>query len=384
MTFRSLRRPGCQLVYLFILLVAGMVAASAAPHGRIVQASGTRLQQLAPDFALTDSRGKLHHLSEFRSKPVALFFFCGCPWCQQCAQTWGQFQRGGALPLALPASLTSASPSTPLTLIIFSGDKAAARTFETQAGLDPAQTLLLPDPDLRVTAAYHADPCPRAFVLDAGGRVSYTNDHPDDTPRQASALAIASRTLDALRICSAPSPGVGKPAAPLPDLVLPVVAMNDKLLGLAAQPGWKVIYFWSSTCPCVRACESFTFTPLARHYQGKVAFFAVVSNGYDLQLPQSQLAHQVKQRHLPFPVLLDDKHQVALALDAKVTPQAFLLDPQNHVVFAGIPDDSRRYQARTGTWGVSQSYLARAIKEALSGKHVTTPRVKDEGCIIAW
>ena len=124
--------------------------------------------------------------------------------------------------------------------------------------------------------------------------------------------------------------------------------------------------------------------PLSRRYQGKVTFYAVASNGYDLKLPPGQLAHQITQRHLPFPVLLDTTHQVALTLNAKITPQAFLLDPQNHVVFAGIPDDSRHYQASNGHWGVSKTYLAQAIAQALAGQPVTVPRVKDEGCIIAW
>jgi len=56
----------------------------------------------------------------------------------------------------------------------------------------------------------------------------------------------------------------------------------------------------------------------------------------------------------------------------------------NSIVFDGIPDDSRRYQARTGTWGVTHSYLAQAIAQALIGKPVSVPRVRDEGCIIAW
>jgi len=165
---------------------------------------------------------------------------------------------------------------------------------------------------------------------------------------------------------------------------LPVTALDGKPLDLAARPGWKVVYFWSATCPCVRACESFTLVPLARRYQGQVSFYAVASNGYDLALPSDRLARQVHQHHLPFPVLRDGRHLSARALDARVTPQAFLLDPQNHVVFAGVPDDSRRYEAQNGHWGTSRTYLAQAIAQALARQLVTVPSVKDQGCIIAW
>ena len=182
-----------------------------------------------------------------------------------------------------------------------------------------------------------------------------------------------------------PAEQVPTDAAANPSLItLPVTTLDGKPLDLARDKGWKVIYFWSATCPCVRACESFTFTPLARRYKGQITFYAIASNGYDLHLPHDELVHQVAKRHLPFPVLLDDTHAVAQALDAKITPQAFLLDGENHVLFAGVPDDSRRYESQTGKWGVSQTYLAQAIRQALAGQPVTVPRVKDQGCIIAW
>jgi hypothetical protein len=71
-------------------------------------------------------------------------------------------------------------------------------------------------------------------------------------------------------------------------------------------------------------------------------------------------------------------------LGARVTPQAFLLDPQNRVVFADLPDDSPRYQTQTGKWGVSQTYLALAIRQVQVGQPVTAPQISNQGCIVAW
>lgn len=363
---------------LFVLLILCLLSPvlPAAPATSAAYASPA-----LPNFTLTDTHGTPRRLADFRGQPVAMFFFCGCPWCQASAEIWGRFQRGGALP-SPTGTPTAVGAAQPATVIIFSGDAAAAMAFMAQTGLDPTQTVLLPDPDLRVTTAFQADPCPRVFVLDAQGKAVYTNNYKDDAPRKASALAIDSRALDALRAAASALP-MQTTSSP-PGIKLPVRTLSGQLQDIAAQPGWKVVYFWSGTCPCVRACESFTFVPLSRRYQGKVAFYAVASNGYDLRLPPDQLAHQVKLRHLPFPVLLDTTHQVASVLNAKVTPQAFLLDPHNKIVFAGIPDDSRRYEASNGHWGVSKTYLAQAINQALSGQPVTVPRVKDEGCVISW
>ena len=165
---------------------------------------------------------------------------------------------------------------------------------------------------------------------------------------------------------------------------LSAVTLDGQTVDMAAQPGWKVVYFWSGACPCVSACERWTFLPLAKRYGMRIHFYAVVSGRFDLEMPRDQLRQKVAARHLPYPVLLDPHHEVAQALGATVTPEAFLIDPHNRVVFAGVPDDSRRYLARTGKSSVTQSYLAHAIAQALSGKPVTVPSVKDQGCIIAW
>lgn len=171
--------------------------------------------QSTPDFRLLGTDGKSHTLRQYQGRSVALFFFCGCPWCHRCATLWGQFQRSGALSSPKMRSLSRSeqgfsiplSSSHPLissdlpslTLIVFSGDSASARAFAEQTGLDPKQTVLLPDPDMHVTTLYKVDPCPRVFTLNPQGGVSYTNNHKDDAPQEAPELVMASRALDALR-----------------------------------------------------------------------------------------------------------------------------------------------------------------------------------------
>ncbi len=410
---------------------------SAAPLPTPIKTNPAALPQ---DFTLADTSGVSRHLSEFRGRPAALFFFCGCPWCIKCAQTWSQFQRGGvlssdatpsqSLSTSQPASSSSGS-SLPATVIVFSGGADAARAFATETGLDPAQTTFLLDPDLKVTTAYHADPCPRVFVLDSQGSLRYTNNHKDDAARQAPALAIASRALDALRqasstISAESTPEAQKareaqqttPAAPnttpasppavstvpsalpvpsvstippaasaaAPPLSLKVTTLDGKTLDLAALPGWKVLYFWSSACPCVSACEHYSFRPLADKYRGQVAFYAITSGQYDLHLPRPALLKDIRAHYLPYPVVLDRGGHIARELGAQITPQTFLINPQGQILFNGVPDDSRFLlgEVHPHKAGISQAYLARALTQALAGKPVTVPRVKDVGCIIGY
>lgn len=394
--------------------------ASAAPLPTAIKAHPAALPQ---DFTLPATTGVSRHLSEFRGRPAALFFFCGCPWCVKCAQTWGQFQRGGVFSpdttssqsLSTSQSASSSSGSSlPATVIVFSGGADAARAFAAETGLDPAQTTLLLDPELKVTTAYHADPCPRVFVLDSQNSLRYTNNHKNDAARQAPALAIASRALDALRLAASsvsaetapvaqnaipaapptvstvpsalPVPSVSTVPTAAPPLSLKVTTLDGKTLDLAALPGWKVLYFWSSACPCVSACENYSFRPLAEKYKGRVAFYAITSGQYDLHLPRPALLKDIRAHHLPYPVVLDRGGHIARALGAQITPQTFLINPQGQILFNGVPDDSRFLlgEVHPHKAGISQAYLAHALSQALAGKPVTVPRVKDVGCIIGY
>lgn len=153
---------------------------------------------IAAPITLLDVAGKRCALAEFRGRPVALFFFCGCERCVACAKSWAQIQRGDVLPQDAKNSV-----KTPITLIVFTGNADAARLFAAQTGLDMHQTVLLPDEKMQAARSYRAMTCPRIFVVDSAGKIRYTNDHADDAPLKASAALIVSSTLDALKRCAA-------------------------------------------------------------------------------------------------------------------------------------------------------------------------------------
>jgi hypothetical protein len=157
----------------------------------------------SPAFRLKDGDDQMRSLTEYHGWHVALFLSCGCPWCHRCAAIWSQFQRSGVLShdasqehdsSQVPAiSSSHHGRLPPQSIIVFSGDSASLREFAVQTGHDPKQTMLLPDPDMRVTTLYKVDPCPRVFVLDEQGRVGYTNNHKDDAPQHASKVVTTPR-----------------------------------------------------------------------------------------------------------------------------------------------------------------------------------------------
>ena len=127
---------------------------------------------------------------------------------------WSPLQRAGAHseksqtnPKASKQSATTAiSKDAPMTVVIYSEISAkSARIMADFCGFDPAQTLVLLDEPMAVTeGTYKAETCPRVFVVDSKGVLRYTNNSKDDAPREAPALMIVSRALDALR-SSAPA-----------------------------------------------------------------------------------------------------------------------------------------------------------------------------------
>jgi len=146
-------------------------------------------------FSLTDTNGKTQTLAAQHGHPVVLFFFCGCNWCAAVGKQWGQLQHQGAL-------APGKGQVQPITMVVYSGDADSVRSFANEAGLDLKQTILLPDPTMKVTLEYKSDTCPRVFVINPAGAVTYTNNHKDDQARKAPAEVIADLALSSVRACN--------------------------------------------------------------------------------------------------------------------------------------------------------------------------------------
>lgn len=150
-----------------------------------------------------------------------------------------------------------------------------------------------------------------------------------------------------------------------------------------ATPGWKVIYFWSPSCPCVRSCQTLSLFDLWQTYHARdVAFYAVASNAGDIAT--RELNDGTRRSFLslpsgagqapPYPIVLDAGHKVANTLEATKTPQTFLVNPQGRIVWMGNPDNSEEIRQVTGKSGVkTRNYLADALVAALASKPQAKP-----------
>ncbi len=164
-----------------------------------------------PVFTLNDTEGTKRALADYRGQSVVVFFACGCRWCHDFGKQWAELQREGVLTDVVTAQGKGAAPGKQTTLLVFMGDAAATTTYAKTAGFDLKQTVLLPDPNLKITQLYHAMPCPRLYVLDGNGLLRYVNNHSDDQPQKAAASVLVAKTVSGMRrslLPPAPAPPV--------------------------------------------------------------------------------------------------------------------------------------------------------------------------------
>jgi peroxiredoxin len=140
----------------------------------------------APLFVASDANNKKSNpVKEKRGTPFLLFFACGCSWCADFAKLWAAEMRGRG------------KKGVP-TIVVFagSGDEAVERARQATLG---KSTQLFPDPTMHITdTLYHADPCPRLFVIDKNGIVRYVNSKKGEEPQKAPAELLLARVLDTI------------------------------------------------------------------------------------------------------------------------------------------------------------------------------------------
>ena len=107
-------------------------------------------------------------------------------------------------------------------------------------------------------------------------------------------------------------------------------ALDGRILTLAQLRGKPVLVtFWATTCPaCIAEMPHLTELYRDLHPQGLEIIGVAMS--YD---PPDQVRAMVKQRQLPYPVVLDVQSRIAREFDnVQLTPTTVLISPQGGIV----------------------------------------------------
>lgn len=143
-----------------------------------------------------------------------------------------------------------------------------------------------------------------------------------------------------------------------------------------------LVVFLCNHCPYVKHVQT-EFTRLAKEYQAQsVAVVGINSNdaeNYPDDRPE-KMAEEIRAAGYTFPYLYDETQTVARAYGAACTPDFFLFDRNQRLVYRGQFDDSRPKNGLP----VTGSDLRAALDAVLDGRPVPAAQKPSVGCSIKW
>jgi len=143
-----------------------------------------------------------------------------------------------------------------------------------------------------------------------------------------------------------------------------------------------LVMFICTHCPYVKHVEK-GLAALGRDYAGKPFGIAAISSNDAITHPDDSpagLKRQAEAMGFVFPYLYDDSQNVAKAYRAACTPDFFLFDDEQRLVYRGQFDRSRPGNGIP----VTGQDLRAAIDQVLAGQPVPKDQRPSIGCNIKW
>lgn len=134
-------------------------------------------------------------------------------------------------------------------------------------------------------------------------------------------------------------------------------------------------------CPYSRAYWNRIRNLYSRYEEDNLGILTVNSNDAK-QYPEDSYENMItlaKGLGNTFVYLHDESQDLAKALGAKRTPEAFLFNSKRELIYKGAIDDSWENEHM-----VTRVYLEDALEHALDGLEVDYPEIEAVGCTIKW
>jgi peroxiredoxin len=196
--------------------------------------------------------------------------------------------------------------------------------------------------------------------------------------KKVSMVALA-LMLACIGLVYASATGDGKTAAPLtigataPDFKLPAIDGTTKTFASLKGAKGTVVIFIATQCPISNAYNE-RMEKLAQDFKDKgINVIGINSNNTE---PMDAVKAHAAQHHFTFTILKDNGSKIADTFGAEHTPEAYLFDANNRLVYHGRIDNSRDAAQ------VQSSELRDAINALLEGKAIAKAETKAFGCSI--
>ena len=180
------------------------------------------------------------------------------------------------------------------------------------------------------------------------------------------------------------------PSAMLPlGTIAPEFSLNDTVTGKFVRFSHKennvasVIFFICNHCPYVKHVNSELIRISNDYIPRGVRFIAINANDvthYPDDAPEHMRTIALELGY-PFPYLFDETQEVAIAYQAKCTPDFFVFDKENRLVYRGQLDNSRL----GNNIKISGKSIRMALDSLLANEPVDSENQKPSlGCNIKW
>ncbi|HXB45059.1 MAG TPA: thioredoxin family protein [Puia sp.] len=166
---------------------------------------------------------------------------------------------------------------------------------------------------------------------------------------------------------------------PKSDVEMKDVSGKTISLAQARKDDGLLVMFSCNTCPVVIANQSRTKQVCKYALDNKIGVTVINSNEGGRNSGESFESMQAyaNQQSYQWFYVLDKNDVLADAFSASRTPECFLFDKNNKLVYHGAIDDSPGKMS-----DVKHSYLKEAIDEMITGKNITVKESRSIGCSI--
>jgi peroxiredoxin len=160
--------------------------------------------------------------------------------------------------------------------------------------------------------------------------------------------------------------------------------ITGKKMGLSDFDGLKglLVTFISKHCPYVQHVKK-ELAQLGKDYAGKGVGIVAISSNDSANYPEDApdpLKLMAMEEKFNFPILYDEDQEVAKSYTAACTPDFFLFDARQKLVYRGQLDDSRPGNGKP----VTGKDLRAAMDSLIAGRPIAKEQKPSVGCNIKW
>jgi peroxiredoxin len=149
-----------------------------------------------------------------------------------------------------------------------------------------------------------------------------------------------------------------------------------------------VVNFYSIQCPIQRDWDTRLADLQATYQKDGVVFLHINSNHTEIgksaptpvdgEVAYDKVRAHLKERNLPFRVLVDHGNKVADYSDAKTTPHVYIFNRSGQLVYRGLVDDDQKGRNPDSR----KNYVRDVLDKILQGKEFEPFSTKEVGCSI--